>query len=88
MHSVLDEPRLTPDKISVVFTVSSHGRTTECFILKRALVEYFWAPHDASDARLLKAFADGSKRIAAVAARKLLAGQAQVVLSSDDFARM
>jgi hypothetical protein len=45
MDSVLDEPRLTPDKISVVFTMSSRGRTTECLISKRALVEYFWAPH-------------------------------------------
>ncbi|WP_429454188.1 DUF1488 family protein [Paraburkholderia sp. 40] len=50
-----------PNKATVVFRASSQRRTVECAITRQALVRYFWAPADADEARLLKAFADGSR---------------------------
>ncbi|MFL9901967.1 DUF1488 family protein [Paraburkholderia fungorum] len=70
-----------------LFSVSLHERTMECAITKESLTQFFWAPAGASDTRLLKAFADGSKRITAVAERKMLtATQEPVVLAAVDFA--
>ncbi|MDB5781523.1 DUF1488 family protein [Caballeronia mineralivorans] len=88
MDNLLDGPHLSSDKKSVVFIASSHGRTMECAITREALTLYFWAPADASDARLLKAFADGSRRITAVAERKMLtATHEPVILTAIDFAK-
>ncbi|TDN70979.1 DUF1488 family protein [Paraburkholderia sp. BL10I2N1] len=87
MDTAHDEPSVSANKATVVFRISSHRRTVECAITRQALVQYFWAPADADDARLLKAFADGSKRIAAVAERKMLTAQHEpVVLNAADFA--
>lgn len=59
----------------------------ECAVTKEALTQHFWAPADASDSRLLKAFADGSRRITAVAERRILtATHEPVVLADIDFA--
>jgi hypothetical protein len=87
MDTPHDEPSVSTNKATVVFHISSHRRTVECAITRQALVQYFWAPADADDARLLKAFADGSKRIVAVAERKVLTAQHEpIVLDETDFA--
>jgi hypothetical protein len=87
MDNLLDGPHFSSDKTLVVFIASSHGRTMECAVTREALTLYFWAPANASDARLLKAFADGSRRITAVAERKILtATHEPVVLAAIDFA--
>ena len=87
VDNLLDGPHFSSNKTLVIFLASSHGRTMECAVTREALTLYFWAPADASDARLLKAFADGSRRITAVAERKILtARHGPVVLAAIDFA--
>jgi hypothetical protein len=50
------------------------------------LEQYFWAPTGACDERLLKVYAEGYRRIAAVAERKLLrAGSESIRLDMADF---
>jgi hypothetical protein len=53
-----------------------------------ALETYFWLEPGAHDARILRCFSDGNRRIAAVAARKALAHpSSNVELMPSDFGR-
>ncbi|QCP48305.1 DUF1488 domain-containing protein [Trinickia violacea] len=86
MEALEAPPSLAPDNRSVIFTLSIHGREAECSVLREALEQHFWVQPGAGDARILKAFADGRKRITAVAERKLRAhSDEQIVLTSADF---
>lgn len=57
-----------------------------CTITRAALEQYFWAPTGADDARLLKAYIDGQKRItAAVERKKLKSPDEPIKLTAADF---
>lgn len=76
------------DRTLVIFDAHVRERFVKCTIAREALEQYFWAPPEASDARLLKTYADGRKRIEAIVGRKLLATPGEVIdLSISDFAR-
>jgi hypothetical protein len=64
---------------AVLFEVVVGGRAVQCSIERDALERYFWLPIGASDARLLKAFGDGQRRISAIAERKALQSSAVTV---------
>ncbi|WP_087659083.1 DUF1488 family protein [Caballeronia terrestris] len=87
MESTLTaEASVSSDGKRVVFVAAAHGQTVQCAITRDALEEHFWSPIGASDARLLKAFADGRKRIAAAVERKMLRDKsASIVLHAADF---
>jgi hypothetical protein len=75
----------------VMFVTAIRGHEVPCTITRDALEQHFWVPGGASDARLLKAFTDGRKRITAVIERKWLklasAPGATVALTAADFSR-
>jgi len=86
--------RISPDAVvsgdhnSVIFDAHVRERSVRCSIAREALEQYFWAPAGASDARLLKSFFEGRKRIEAIVCRKLLATPGEAVgLSMSDFVR-
>lgn len=70
----------------MVFVLSLCGRDVECIVTREALEQRFWVQPDASEARILKAFADGRRRIMAAAERKMRvrAGE-RIALTVDDF---
>jgi hypothetical protein len=79
-------PRVAPDSRSVIFMLSIQGREIECSVSREALEQHFWVQPGASDTRILTAFADGRKRIMAVAERKILAHSGErIVLTAADF---
>jgi hypothetical protein len=63
---------VSPDRKHMMFVTTVRGQEVPCTIARDALERHFWVPDGASDARLLRAFADGRKRITAVAERKWL----------------
>jgi hypothetical protein len=77
MEIVELEPRLSADGRAVSFVLSVRGRELECAITREALEQHFWLQPGAGEARILKTFDDGRKRIVAVAERKLLAHPAE-----------
>ena len=86
MEALEAPPSVSPDNQSVIFTLSTHGREVEWSVSRDALEQHFWVQPGAGDARILKAFADGRKRITAVAERKLLAhSDERIVLTAADF---
>jgi hypothetical protein len=86
MEIVEFEPSVSADGRTVIFQLSTRGRDLECAVTREALEQHFWLQPDASPARVLKAFADGRKRITAVAERKMLARQGEkVLLTTSDF---
>jgi Protein of unknown function (DUF1488) len=79
---------VSPDKKSVLFIAVLRGRCVQCAVTREALVKLFWAPSGASNDRLLKAYADGYKRIVAMAERKLLRSASESIrLDAADFSR-
>ena len=86
MEALEAPPSLAPDNRSVIFALSTHGREVECSVSREALEQHFWVQPGASDTRILKAFADGRKRITALAERKLLAhSDERILLTVSDF---
>jgi Protein of unknown function (DUF1488) len=86
--------RISPDAVVsgdhsfVIFDAHVRERSVQCSIAREALEQYFWVPVGASDAQLLKSYADGRRRIEAIVCRKLLATQGEAVgLSLSDFTR-
>jgi hypothetical protein len=80
-------PGISSDRDEVAFRLSGRMRGAECVITRQALEDHFWLPPGADARRMLKTFADGRKRIAAIAERKSLTHPGQPVrLSSSDFA--
>jgi len=79
---------LTGDGTAVVFPISIGGREVRCSLTRDALERFFWLPPDASEARVLKAFADGRNRIFALAARRAMRAKADSLkLAARDFGR-
>jgi hypothetical protein len=79
-------PEVAPDRREIVFRLAGQGGEVECAITREALEEHFWLPGGADHVRMLKAFSDGTSRIAALAERKLrLHPSGPVRLTSDDF---
>jgi hypothetical protein len=89
MNSTLAaEASVSSDGKLVVFTVFARGRGVQCSITRDVLEQYFWAPIGANDARLLKAYTDGHKRIAAAVERKMLrTSDEPIKLNAADFSR-
>ncbi len=86
MELVEHEPSVSADGRSVIFVVPARGRDYECAITRDALEQHFWLPRGADEAHVLKAFANGRKRIVAVAERKMLARHEETVrLTINDF---
>ena len=82
------EASVSSDGKLVVFIVFARGRAVQCSITRDVLEQYFWAPIGANDARLLKAYTDGHKRIAAAVERKMLrTSDEPIKLSAADFSR-
>lgn len=81
------EPSVSADGRAVIFQLSARGRELECAVTREALEQHFWLQRDAGEERVLKTFADGRKRIIAVAERKMLARPGEkVLLTISDFA--
>jgi hypothetical protein len=79
---------VSSDRSFVIFDAHVGERSVQCSIAREALEQYFWAPVGASDAQLLKSYADGRRRIEAIVSRKLLAAPGEAVgLDMSDFAR-
>ena len=70
--TAIPEANFSSDGTQLVFVVHGRGHEVQCSITRVALEQHFWVPTGASDARLLKALADGRNRIAAVVERKML----------------
>jgi DNA-binding MarR family transcriptional regulator len=87
MEIIEREPSVSADGRAVIFHLSTRGRDLECAVTREALEQYFWLQRDAGEARILKAFTDGRKRITAVAERKMLARpDEKILLTISDFA--
>lgn len=81
------EPSVSADGRAVIFQLSTRGRDLECAVTREALEQHFWLQRGAGEARVIKAFTDGRKRITAVAERKMLARPgAKILLTISDFA--
>jgi Protein of unknown function (DUF1488) len=80
------EPSVLLDGRGVVFVLSLRGRDIECMVTREALEQHFWVQPGASEARVLKAFSEGRRRIMAVAERKVRTRASErIVLTVDDF---
>ncbi|WP_429332261.1 DUF1488 family protein [Paraburkholderia sp. 35.1] len=77
---------VTADRREIVFRLSGQHGEIACAITREALEAQFWLPPDADQIRMLKAFADGQRRIIAVAERKIrLSPGGPVRLTTNDF---
>ncbi len=86
MEALELEPTVSPDGRNVLFILPTRGRDIECIVTREALEQHFWLPQGASDARILKTFSDGQRRIVAVAERKMRAHAGErIVLTVGDF---
>jgi hypothetical protein len=82
------QPHLSDNGTTVIFAVNAGGREVKSSITRAALEQYFWLRHDADAERVLRTFAAGHQRIAAVAQRiALKSGASEVRLDAADFAR-
>ncbi|CAD6537982.1 DUF1488 family protein [Paraburkholderia sabiae] len=88
METIELAPQVLANRRGVAFSVVHRGSTIECVITLAALEGCFWLECRADDARILKRFNDGYRRIRAIAERRLLAHPAaKLELTPDDFAR-
>ncbi|MBU9384040.1 DUF1488 family protein [Burkholderia gladioli] len=80
------QPRVASDGQCITFLLSSRGRNIDCQVAREVLEQHFWVQPDATETRVLRAFADGRERIVAMAERKMLShGGERVVLTMGDF---
>lgn len=86
---ILDsEPGVSSDGREIAFRLSARMGGAGCAITREALEDHFWLSPGADAGRMLKTFADGQKRILAVAERKIRVHPDQPVrLTSVDFAK-
>lgn len=86
---ILDsEPGVSSDGREIAFRLSARMGGAGCAITREALEHHFWLSPDADVNRMLKTFAEGQKRIVAIAERKVLVRPGQPVrLTSSDFAK-
>ncbi|CAN7657873.1 DUF1488 domain-containing protein [Caballeronia sp. LjRoot34] len=81
-----EDVALSSDGRLINFVTFAQRHPVRCAITREALEQWFWVPPRASEERLMKCFADGRKRISAVAERKWLALRSDtVILSASDF---
>jgi hypothetical protein len=81
------EACVSSDGKVVAFVASFRNQSVQCSISRDALERHFWLPAGASEARVLKAFVDGRRRITAAVERRMLKKTgAPIVLSATDFA--
>jgi len=64
------EATVVDGALAVAFELIAAGRVVKCTVSRESLQRYFWLQPGADDARILKIFNDGRKRIVAVAERK------------------
>ncbi|MGT2477294.1 DUF1488 family protein [Paraburkholderia terrae] len=87
-ETIETEPQVSANRRGVALTLLHQGRPVECIVTTAALEAWFWLEPRASDARVLKTFNDGYRRIRAIAERRLLAHPVmRLELTPDDFAR-
>jgi hypothetical protein len=68
MMDVIDlMPDVAADRHEISFRLTGHRSEIACVITREALETQFWPPKDADQVGMLKAFADGRRRIIAVA---------------------
>jgi Protein of unknown function (DUF1488) len=80
------EPHLSADGSQLIFIAAIRGKFIDCAITRRALEECFWAPVNATEAQLRKAYVNGRSRIVAGAERKFLrAPSEEITLDVADF---
>jgi hypothetical protein len=88
MEAAAAATRIFPNRRGVAFNLVRANGSVVCVVILEALEALFWLEPGASDARALKCFGDGYKRIAALAARKALAHpEASIELTTSDFGR-
>jgi hypothetical protein len=88
METIELAPQVLANRRGVAFSVVHRGSTIECVIALAALEGCFRLEPRADDARILKRFNDGYRRIRAIAGRRLFAHPAaKLELTPDDFAR-
>ena len=74
------------ERHDIAFRLSGPRSEVACAITREAPEAQFWLPGDADRVRMLKAFADGRRRIIAVAERKVRLRPGEPVrLTADDF---
>lgn len=84
MEALELEPSVSTD--GVVFALALCGRDIACVVTRETLEQHFWVQPGATDARVLKAFSEGRRRILALAERKARARPSdRIVLTVDDF---
>ena len=64
------EPTVVDGGQAIAFEVVAAGRVVKCTVSRESLQDYFWLQPDADDARMLKTFNDGRRRIVAIVERK------------------
>ncbi|MCI0150328.1 DUF1488 domain-containing protein [Paraburkholderia sediminicola] len=84
MEALELEPSVSTD--GVVFALSVGGRDVACVVTRETLEQHFWLQPGATDARVLKAFSEGRRRITAFAERKARVRPGErIVLTVADF---
>jgi hypothetical protein len=74
------------DQHEISFRLAGPRSEVACAITREALEAQFWLPKDADQVGMLKAFADGQRRMLAVAERKVRLRPGEPVrLTADDF---
>ena len=64
------EPTVVDGGQAIAFEVVAAGRVVKCTVSRESLQDYFWLQPDPDDARMLKTFNDGRRRIVAIVERK------------------
>lgn len=78
------EPSVSTD--GVAFALSLCGRDIVCVVTRETLEQHLWVQPGATEARVLKAFSEGRRRILALAERKARARPGErIVLTVNDF---
>ncbi|MGF6771853.1 hypothetical protein P3T18_004340 [Paraburkholderia sp. GAS199] len=86
MDAIELAPEVAQDQREIVFRLAAERREVVCAIMREALEEHFWLPNTADQLRMLKVFADGRRRILAVAERKSRLHRGEFIrLTADDF---
>ena len=74
------------DRHQISFRLAGRRNEVACAITREVLEAQFWPPKDADQLRMLKAFADGRRRVIAVAEKKFRLRLGEPVgLTADDF---
>ena len=79
-------PDVAADRHEISFRLTGPRSEVACAMTREALDAQFWLPPDADPVRMPRAFADGRRRLIAVAERKVRLRPGEPVrLTADDF---